>query len=126
MLCYHWYFVFSSGFVPKHVEMKFTFKFELIVAGLVPGFEHIGYSTREPDRLRFWMCVKQSDINVVTFASDLRAPFIVISSEFAKVNIIISVSIKCSSIRGGCTFQSISIKSSLFQILNFMSTFWFY
>ena len=56
--------------------------------GLVPAFAHTLAKTEwELDTLRFEMCVKQSDIDVMTFASDLRPPFMVISPEFAMVSV---------------------------------------
>ena len=66
-------------------EIKFFIAFDYIQVGLVPDFMLWKYSKLD-NVLRFWMCVKQSDIDVVTFASDLRAPFMVVSPEFAQVN----------------------------------------
>ena len=67
-------------------KIKLPIAFEHREVGLVPHFTLYTYSKLMVDVLSFWMCVKQSDIDVVTFASDLRAPFMVISPEFAQVN----------------------------------------
>ena len=110
----HLSFVFSSGFVVKFATITFRLRITTIYSGLIPYFVHDDYTAFDYDSLRFFLCVKTSDVDVVTFASDLRAPFMVISPEFAKVNIIISVPIKRSPICDDCTFPSIPIRSSLF------------
>ena len=69
-------------------RMAFTFKITSISSGVVPGFSHINLRDEfEPDSLEMHLCVKQSDIDVVTFATDLRAPFMVISPEFTMVSL---------------------------------------
>ena len=73
-------------------RIDFTFKISLISSGVVPEFSHINVRDElDPESLEMKLCVKQSDIDVVTFATDLRAPFMVISPEFAMVNLKIFV-----------------------------------
>ena len=83
-------FFFSSGFWRASTKIQFTFKFNIIPVGVVPRYIDwsISWSSSKTNSmLEFPLCVKQSDIDVVTFATDLRAPFMVISPGLTKVSV---------------------------------------
>ena len=74
-----------------YADFKFPIPYSITEVGVVPDFQFINITSREHKKLRFWLCLKQTNIDVVTFATDLRAPFMVISPEFAMVSVNISV-----------------------------------
>ena len=79
---------------------------------MVPETSYITHRDEyQPDYIYMDLCVKQSDIDVVTFATDLRAPFMVISPEFAMVSLKIFVLIYTRRIKKRNKYNQLSDRS---------------
>ena len=76
----------SIGFWQTTFDFRFGFKYSFTRFGMIPSFELVNTTIWESHKLRFWLCLKKRDMDTVTYASDLRAPFMVISPEFVLVS----------------------------------------
>ena len=96
----------------QRYRIDFPFKISFTSNGVVPETGYITYRDElQPDSIYMDLCVKQSDIDVVTFATDLRAPFMVISPEFAMVSLKIFVLIYTRRIKKRNKYNQLSDRS---------------